>query len=92
MAAPPLPVGSFLWSEETRRSARQAVARFSSHTPLFNVTGQPAMSVPLVWNGAGLPVGVQFAGRYGDEATLFRLAGQLENARPWKDRWPAIAA
>ncbi len=92
VAAPPLPVGSFLWTEETRRSARQAVALFSSHTPLFNVTGQPAMTVPLVWNGAGLPVGVQFAGRYGDEATLFRLAGQLENARPWKDRWPVIAA
>ena len=91
VAAPPLPVGSFVWTEETRRSARHAVAQFSSHTPLFNVTGQPAMTVPLVWNEAGLPVGVQFAGRYGDEATLFRLAGQLEIARPWKDRWPAIA-
>ena len=91
VAAPPLPVGSFVWTEETRRSARQAVAQFSAHTPLFNVTGQPAMTVPLVWNRDGLPVGVQFAGRYGDEATLFRLAGQLEYARPWKDRWPAIA-
>ena len=91
VAAPPLPVGSFVWTEETRRSARQAVAQFSSHTPLFNVTGQPAMTVPLAWNDAGLPVGVQFAGRYGGEAALFRLAGQLEIARPWKDRWPALA-
>ncbi len=91
VAAPPLPVGSFVWTEETRPSARQAVAQFSSHTPLFNVTGQPAMTVPLAWNDAGLPVGVQFAGRYGDEATLFRLAGQLETAQPWQDRWPAIA-
>jgi amidase len=55
-------------------------------TPLFNVTGQPAMSVPLHWNDAGLPIGMQFIGRLGDDATLIRLAGQLERARPWFER------
>jgi amidase len=55
-------------------------------TPLFNATGQPAMSVPLHWNAAGLPIGMQFVGRLGDDATLFRLAGQLERAQPWRDR------
>ena len=62
---------------------------FVPYSPLFNVTGQPAMSVPLYWNEAGLPVGMQFVGRFGDEAMLFRLGGQLERAQPWSDRVPA---
>lgn len=60
------------------------------YTPLFNVTGQPAMSVPLYWNAANLPIGIHFVGRFGDEATLFRLAGQLEQARPWSSRRPPV--
>jgi len=63
---------------------------FSAFTPLFNVTGQPAMSVPLAWNDDGLPIGMQFVGRFGDDATLFRLAGQLERARPWFSRIPPL--
>jgi len=57
-------------------------------TALFNLTGQPAMSVPLYQTPQGLPLGVHFAGRFGDEATLFQLAGQLERARPWMNRLP----
>lgn len=62
------------------------------NTQLFNMTGQPAMSVPLFWNAAGLPIGAQFAARFGDEATLFRLASQLEQARPWAGRKPPMVA
>jgi amidase len=61
---------------------------FIPWTPVSNATGQPAMSVPLEWNREGLPVGMHFIASYGDEATLFRLAGQLERAQPWFDRRP----
>jgi amidase len=63
---------------------------FIPYTPLFNVTGQPAMSVPLYWNAQGLPIGTQVVAKFGDEATLFRVAGQLERARPWAARVPPI--
>jgi amidase len=63
---------------------------FLPWTAVFNIGGQPAMSVPLHWNAAGLPVGVHFVARTGDEATLLRLAGQLEREHPWFDRLPEI--
>ena len=66
----------------------EKVFGFIPFTPLFNCTGQPAMSVPLWWNAQGLPIGTQVVGRFGDEATLFRLAAQLEAARPWSGRVP----
>ena len=62
------------------------------NTMLFNQTGQPAINLPLYWSDAGLPIGVQFAGRYGAEATLLRIAAQLERARPWADRYPPVCA
>jgi amidase len=65
---------------------------FLPFTPFANMTGQPAISLPLFWNQDGLPIGAQFFGRYGDETTLFQLATQLERARPWATRRPPICA
>jgi amidase len=68
------------------------VFSFIPFSPLANVAGLPAMTVPLAWNAQGLPIGSQLLGRLGDEATLFRVAAQLEQARPWRDRRPPIHA
>src|SRR5713101_7436278 len=89
LAEPPLPLGSFDARAGNPLYGLQRAQAFVPFTPLCNVSGQPAMSVPLFWNAAGLPVGTHFVGRFGDEAALFRLAAQLEAARPWAARRPA---
>jgi len=89
---PPVPLGSFDSTPENPLQGLFRAAAFVPFTPICNFTGQPAMSVPLFWNADGLPVGTQFIGRFGDEATLFRLAAQLEEARPWADRRPPVSA
>jgi amidase len=92
LAMPPVPVG---WSyEDTDGDPHIAFDRqtlFTPFTAVLNVTGQPAMSVPLHWSTEGLPIGVQFIGKPFGEATLFRLAAQLEEARPWIDRRPPVS-
>jgi Asp-tRNA(Asn)/Glu-tRNA(Gln) amidotransferase A subunit family amidase len=90
MATPPLPLGLLSLSNPDAAARTPALLQTIGYTQLANVAGNPAMSVPLFWNAAGLPIGVQFMGRINDEATLFRLAGQLETARPWFGRRPEL--
>ena len=90
MRIPPTKLGALQWTPENPEKWIELVQSFGTFTCIQNLTGQPAMSVPLFWNEDNIPISVQFAGRLGDEATLFRLASQLELARPWADKRPPI--
>lgn len=91
LAAPPLPLGRINLTPDVDFAAwGQRVAAFSPFTQVANLTGQPAMSVPLGLSADGLPIGVMFTGRYGDEAGLLRLAAQIEGVAPWWDRRPTL--
>ena len=92
LAEPPLPLGSFDAPPGQPLLPFVRAGAWVPFTPLANFTGQPAMSVPLSWTDDGLPVGSHFVGRFGDEATLFRLAAQLEEARPWAARRKPLSA
>jgi amidase len=92
LGEPPVPLGEFAATYEDPLRGFVRAGDFAPFTPLINATGQPAMSVPLFWNQAGLPIGTHFVGRFGDEATLLRLAAQLEEARPWRARRPPVSA
>lgn len=92
LAEPPLMLGEIDMGSDDFEAYTERLWRFTPFTYPFNVTGQPAMSVPLFWSDHGLPIGVQLVGRYANEATLFQLAGQLERARPWDDRHPPCIA
>jgi amidase len=92
LAEPPAPLGTFDSPPGEPLTGLFRAATYVPFTPPFNVTGQPGISLPLHWNEAGLPIGVQFVGRFGDEETLLSLSGQLEEAAPWSGRRPPVAA
>lgn len=87
---PPPEIGHLDPSNVPAREFNRRQARVFGYTPPFNITGQPSMSLPLGMSKNNLPIGMMFTGRYGGEATLFRLAAQLERARPWIQRRPPI--
>jgi Asp-tRNA(Asn)/Glu-tRNA(Gln) amidotransferase A subunit family amidase len=88
LAQLPVPLGYMDTNAQDLSAYGEKLYSFMPNTQQFNVTGSPAMSVPLAWSDDGLPIGIMFASRNGDEATLFRLAGQLEKARPWAHKRP----
>ena len=87
LGRPAIPVGYLF--EKPDEIVRRLFS-YMPNTQAFNNSGQPAMTVPLAWSAGGLPIGLQFAARTGEEGLLFRLAGQLERARPWFDRVPEL--
>ena len=90
LAEPPLPLGTLESTPDNPLAGLMRSASYVPYTPICNITGQPAMSAPLYWGGDNLPIGSHFMARFGDEATLFRLAAQLEEARPWAERRPPV--
>ena len=90
LSHPPVPLG-YVRGDVAFEELRERLTDYVGYTPLHNVAGAPAMSVPLWWTPAGLPVGSHFGARRGDERTLFELAYELEAARPWAMRRPPIS-
>ena len=90
LGLPPVELGKLDMMGEDVGAYLQLSGEYMPGTGIFNMTGQPSMSMPLHWNGDGLPIGTMFTGRFGDEATLYRLAAQLEEARPWADKRPKL--
>jgi len=88
---PPQPLGWFDFDPAHPKQATERMSDIPRFTAIANMSGQPAMSLPLHWTPEGLPVGVQIMGRYADEATLFRLGAQLEAACPWRSRLPIVS-
>jgi amidase len=88
VGTPPPPLGSFTASADDPMRGIRNASSFLPFTTLANISGRPAMSLPLYWNAEDVPIGVHVVGQYGDEGMLFRLAAQLEEARPWADRRP----
>jgi amidase len=90
VSQPPLLLDTVNLDREDLDAMFRDLIGFVPFTGAFNITGQPSMNVPLFWNAGGLPIGTMFTAKFGDEPTLFRLAAQLEQARPWADKRPTI--
>ena len=90
LGMPPIALGAIDIASTDIETAIPTLLEFVPFTGAQNSTGQPAISLPLYWNAAGLPIGVQFSAPFGDETTLLRLATQLEKADPWQEKHPAI--
>lgn len=91
LAVPPQPLGYFAYDPDNQMEHIEHLGHYTGFTLIANASGQPAISLPLHWNEDELPVGVQLTGRFGDEAVLLRVAGQLEQAKPWSDRRPPVS-
>jgi amidase len=92
LGEPPLPLGTLDPHPDNPLHGYIRAAEFVPFTVQFNVSGQPAISLPLYWNAAGLPIGTQLVAGYGREDVLLRVAAQLEQARPWAERRPPVHA
>jgi amidase len=90
LGAPPVKLGVFDMNERDVSKSFGAQIDYVPFTAMQNATGQPAINLPLYWNKEGLPVGVQFVGRFGDEEGLLRLAASIEKAAPWAHRYDSI--
>lgn len=92
LCLPPLKLGELDMMTSDTEAYMRKISAYGPGTSMFNMSGQPSMSMPLAWSKSGLPLGMMFTARFGDEATLFRLAAQLEKERPWKDKAPPVNA
>jgi Asp-tRNA(Asn)/Glu-tRNA(Gln) amidotransferase A subunit family amidase len=92
LAKPPIELGPMRTDNPDVAEYTATVLAFMPFTQVFNMTGQPSMTVPLHWSESGLPIGMMFSAPFGDEATLLRLASQLETAKPWFNMTPPSLA
>ena len=90
VAGPPLPLGAIDMMGNNLDAYFSKLFDYVCFTAQFNLSGGPAASLPLHWTANGLPVGVQIGADFGNEAVLFRLASQIETAKPWIDRRPPL--
>jgi len=90
LGMPPVDLGSFAQNESNPLAPSLMAAKFSPMTAIFNISGQPAASIPVYWNESGLPIGIQAVSKFGDEATIFQLAEQMEQVVKWQEKVPAI--